>query len=168
MNLTDGLDGLATGVTLAYLFGFIGILAITITNMENAGESLAMINEYKNILYLCGGFSGVLLAFLTVNGYPAKIFMGDTGSLAIGGFLSAVMVLTRQYLLIPMLGLMFVLSCVSVIIQVLVYKKTKKRVFLMAPLHHHFEKKGSYETRIVTIYILITLLISVGCIVLYL
>ncbi len=127
-----------------------------------------MIKEYNNVLYLCGGFAGTLLAFLMVNGHPAKIFMGDTGSLAIGGFLSCAAILTKEYLLIPILGLMFVVSCVSVVIQVLVYKKTKKRVFLMAPLHHHFEKKGSYETRIVTIYILITLLISVGSIALYL
>lgn len=168
VNLTDGLDGLATGVTLAYLFGFIGILAVTITKMENSGESLVLINEYKNILYLSGGFAGSLLAFLMFNGYPAKVFMGDTGSLAIGGFLSAMAVLTREYLLVPILGLMFVVDCASVIIQVLVYKRTKKRVFLMAPLHHHFEKKGSYETKIVTIYILITLFISVGCLALYL
>lgn len=168
VNLTDGLDGLAAGVSVAYLVGFIGILAISVTRMENAGESLVMIRETQNLLYLCGGFTGTLIAFLISNGFPAKIFMGDTGSLVIGAFLATSAVVSRQYLLIPILGFMFVMSAVSVIIQVLVYKKTKKRVFLMAPLHHHFEKKGCYETKIVTIYIIVTLMISITSVILYL
>ena len=90
--------------------------------------------------------------------------MGDTGSLSLGGFLACVAIFSKQVLLIPILGVAFVWSCVSVIIQVLHYKRTKKRIFLMAPFHHHLEKKGMYETKIVSIYIIVTLIISIAAI----
>ena len=145
VNLTDGLDGLAGGVSLVYLLFF--------------GVVLALFNivEMSNLALLCFGLCGGILGFLILNFYPAKLFMGDTGSLALGGFIGVVAVLSGLELLIPIMGIMFVLSAVSDIIQVLYYKRTKKRVFLMAPLHHHFEQKGVHENKIVFVYIIVTL-----------
>ena len=144
VNLTDGLDGLAGGVSFVYLLIF-GIILTLAGNAEM--NNLALVT-----FSLCGG----LLGFLMVNSYPAKIFMGDTGSLALGGFIGTLAVLTGLELILPIMGVMFVLSALSDIIQVLHYKRTKKRVFLMAPLHHHFEQKGVHENRIVVVYIVIT------------
>ena len=144
VNLTDGLDGLAGGVSFVYLLIF-GIILTLAGNAEM--NNLALVT-----FSLCGG----LLGFLVVNSYPAKIFMGDTGSLALGGFIGTLAVLTGLELILPIMGVMFVLSALSDIIQVLHYKRTKKRVFLMAPLHHHFEQKGVHENRIVVVYIVIT------------
>ncbi|MDE6583037.1 MAG: phospho-N-acetylmuramoyl-pentapeptide-transferase [Clostridia bacterium] len=150
VNLTDGLDGLAGGVTLICSLTF-GIILALLGGYENA-----------NMAMLCFGLCGGLLGFLMFNCFPAKIFMGDTGSLALGGFISAIAVLSGLELLIPIICIMFVLSAVSDIIQVLHYKRTKKRVFLMAPLHHHFEQKGVHENRIVVVYIVITTAISLA------
>ena len=148
VNLTDGLDGLAGGVSLIYLLFFGAILAIS------GFDNLAL-----SSFAVCGG----ILAFLAFNTYPAKIFMGDTGSLALGGFISCLALFSGKALYLPLMGIMFVLSALSDIIQVVYYKKTKKRVFLMAPLHHHFEKKGVHENRIVTIYIIVTSLVCASC-----
>lgn len=148
VNLTDGLDGLAGGVSFVYILIF-GIIL-----------SLTAMPEYQNMAIMCFGMCGGILGFLTKNCFPAKIFMGDTGSLALGGFIGAVAVLSGLELLIPIMGIMFVLSALSDIIQVLHYKRTKKRIFLMAPLHHHFEQKGVHENRIVVVYIVITAAVS--------
>jgi phospho-N-acetylmuramoyl-pentapeptide-transferase len=161
VNLTDGLDGLAGGVSVVFLVGFMIVLNKYVLGLEFNGESPAYIAELKNVLTLVGGVTGSLLAFLCFNSHPAKVFMGDTGSLALGGFIAAICSVSKMYLLIPLMGLMFVLSAVSVVMQVLYFKATKKRIFLMAPLHHHFEKKGCYETKIVAIYIVITIVLSV-------
>ena len=142
VNLTDGLDGLAGGVSFVYILFFGLILALT--------------QENQNLSTLCFGMCGAILGYLGINCFPAKIFMGDTGSLALGGFIGAVGVLSGCELYIPLMGIMFVLSALSDIIQVLHFKRTHKRVFLMAPLHHHFEQKGVHENRIVTIYIIVT------------
>lgn len=150
VNLTDGLDGLAGGVSLVYILIFGIILAL-------AGSI-----ESSNLAILCFGLCGGLAGFLVFNGFPAKIFMGDTGSLALGGFIAIVAVFSGLELYLPIMGIMFVLSAVSDIIQVLYYKKTKKRVFLMAPLHHHFEQKGVHENRIVIVYIVITAVVSLA------
>lgn len=154
VNLTDGLDGLAGGTSLVYLL-FFGTIVALIGDAEMDMLSLAS-------FAVCGG----LIAFLAVNTFPAKIFMGDTGSLALGGFIACLGLFSGKVLLIPIMGLMFVLSALSDIIQVAHYKRTKKRVFLMAPLHHHFEKKGVHENRIVTIYIIVTSLLSAVCLIL--
>lgn len=148
VNLTDGLDGLAGGVSLIYVLVFGILLAIS--------NSL----ELQNMAMLCFGLCGGLAGFLLFNCFPAKIFMGDTGSLALGGFIGVIAVLSELELLLPIMGIMFVLSAVSDIIQVLHYKRTKKRIFLMAPLHHHFEQKGVHENRIVAVYIVITAAVS--------
>ena len=150
VNLTDGLDGLAGGVSFVYILSFGLILA----SLGTDGMS--------NLAMLCFGLCGGLAGFLMFNCFPAKIFMGDTGSLALGGFIGVVAVLSGLELLLPIMGIMFVLSALSDIIQVLHYKRTKRRIFLMAPLHHHFEQKGVHENRIVTVYIVITMAVCLA------
>ena len=145
VNLIDGLDGLAGGVNSVY-FLFFGLILVLLGQTEYALISFASV--------------GALFAFLIVNCFPAKIFMGDTGSLALGGLMASVAALSSTELLMPIIGLMFVVTAVSDIVQVLHYKRTHKRVFLMAPLHHHFEKKGVHENRIVLVYILITMVLG--------
>lgn len=162
VNLTDGLDGLAGGVSLSYLFGFVFIQYLILKAMPIFDVNV--LAEQHNILILCGGVMGSLLCYLLFNSFPAKIFMGDTGSLAIGGLIASVCICTKQILLIPILGVMFVVSAVSVVLQVGHYKMRKKRIFLMAPYHHHLEKKGMNESKIVVIYIVITIMVSVASI----
>ena len=159
VNLTDGLDGLAGGVSVSFLSGFLGVAFSVISVLPIFDATV--ISEYNNLFILTGGLIGSLLAYLIANCHPARIFMGDTGSLALGGVISFLCIATKQVLLIPILGLMFVWSAVSVIIQVVYYKFTKKRVFLMAPYHHHLEKKGMYETKIVAIYIIVTIVMAI-------
>ena len=158
VNLTDGLDGLASKVTAAYTASFAAIVALIIALF---GDGQAFAAEYENILIFCTALIGALIGFLCFNGYPAKVFMGDTGALALGGALACLAVVTKLTLMVPILGIMYVLTSLSDIIQVLYYKKTKKRVFLMAPLHHHFERKGVHENRIVTVYTAVTAMVGV-------
>ena len=162
VNLTDGLDGLASSTTMCYTMGMISIMfALLATRL--GGESALFIAEYKNLIILGFVVIGAMLSFLVFNCFPAKIFMGDTGSLALGAFVACLAIFSRMTLFLPLLGIMFVMSSLSVIIQVSYYKLTKKRVFLMAPLHHHFEKKGVHEVRIVVVYCAITVLVSMIC-----
>ncbi len=156
VNLTDGLDGLAGSVSFVYLL-FFGILLTTFGNAEMSNLAIVTFS-------LCGG----VLAFLLFNVFPAKIFMGDTGSLALGGFIGTLAVFSSLELILPIMGIMFVLSAVSDILQVWHFKRTHRRIFLMAPLHHHFEAKGIHENRIVCVYTLITLTMSVLTLVIYL
>jgi len=152
VNLTDGLDGLASITSLICLL-FFGVL-IFLQNGIFAGSEM-----FSLVLFTaatCGG----LLAFLCFNAYPAKIFMGDTGSMALGAIVACVGIFSRNSLFIPLFGVVFVASAVSVLLQVAYYKKTKKRIFLMAPLHHHFEKRGVHETKIVSLYAIITTMIG--------
>lgn len=159
VNLTDGLDGLASSTTFAYMLSFTILLFILLNNRV-VGTNQVEIDEYENILTLSSVTAGAMLSFLVFNCFPAKIFMGDTGSLALGSLVASVAVFSGCSLYIPILGLMFVASSVSVILQVSYYKLTKKRIFLMAPLHHHFERKGVHEVRITICYLLITIIIG--------
>lgn len=151
VNLTDGLDGLAGYTSVAYFLWFAILLYFIYDDAVKAGNS-----EYaKEVLSLCvfsASMLGGLLGYLVFNGYPAKIMMGDTGSLALGAACASVAVFSKNPLLIVTSGIMYVLSGISVILQVLYYKLTKKRIFLMAPFHHHLEMKGLHESKIVTIY----------------
>lgn len=156
VNLTDGLDGLAGGVSSAYLIGFIGLIFIYSKNAITSSQVL----EFENLLILCFCSLGAVLGFMCFNINRAKIFMGDTGSLALGGLLTSIAVFSKTPLLIPLVGIMFVVSAFSVCLQVLHFKRTKKRIFLMAPIHHHFEKKGVHENRITFVYIVITIAVS--------
>ena len=136
---------------LQLIFVQSGVIATNVSNIE----------EMKNLSIVSVVACGVLLSFLLFNCFPAKIFMGDTGSLALGGLLSSVSIFSGMALYLPVLGVVFVASSVSVIIQVAYYKLTKKRVFLMAPLHHHFEKKGVHEVRITFCYSMVSLIVGV-------
>jgi phospho-N-acetylmuramoyl-pentapeptide-transferase len=153
VNLTDGLDGLASGVTLlnALTFGLLYIVFI-----GNAAGRTLYADNLKNMLVFAGAVTGACLGFLRYNTYPARVFMGDTGALALGGALAVMAIMVRMTLIIPLIGLMFVLSVVSVVLQVGSYKLRKKRVFKMAPLHHHYELKGNPETKVVAIYMIVT------------
>ncbi|MBR1984882.1 MAG: phospho-N-acetylmuramoyl-pentapeptide-transferase, partial [Clostridia bacterium] len=159
VNLTDGLDGLAASTVLCYMLSFV-FLMLVMLNSRLLNITTIELFEYKNIIILCSCVIGAMMCFLLYNCFPAKIFMGDTGSLSLGSLVASVLIFSRCTLFIPVLGIMFVLSSVSVIIQVAYYKMTKKRVFLMAPLHHHFEKRGVFEGRIVMCYAIITSLVG--------
>lgn len=156
VNLTDGLDGLASSVTLTYLIFYCVLVYLEINKLTYEGNIL-MAREYTNMLRvgLCG--AGILTAFLVFNVFPAKVFMGDVGSLALGGLVAGLSIFSKMSLFIPVLGLVYVISCASVILQVGYFKLTKgKRVFLMAPYHHHLQKKGLSEPRICMIYCAVT------------
>ena len=142
VNLTDGLDGLAASVSFWY-FGAFALL-------------LFLQGQNKDIIDFALILCGVLAGYLVFNTNKASVFMGDTGSLGLGGFAAAIAMLSGNVLFIPLIGIMFVVSSISVILQVIYYKKTKRRIFLMAPLHHHFQKKGYTESKIVYMYSLIT------------
>lgn len=150
VNLTDGLDGLAASVTATNTLFCCIMIGIAYFTGALAGDGSF------NMIVLSAAMCGSLLAFLCFNTHPAKIFMGDTGSLALGGFLACVAVLGRMSLSMLLVGIMYIATSVSVIVQVAVFKLTKKRVFLMAPLHHHFERKGVFEGKISVIYTLVT------------
>ncbi|HEY3426219.1 MAG TPA: phospho-N-acetylmuramoyl-pentapeptide-transferase [Negativicutes bacterium] len=137
VNLTDGLDGLAAGTTTVAAVCY-AIIAISFGKIELA--------------VFCVTLAGASLGFLRYNMHPAKIFMGDTGSLALGGALAAVAVMTKTELLLIIVGGVFVIEALSVIIQVVSFKSTGKRVFLMSPIHHHFELSGWPETKVVTVF----------------
>lgn len=158
VNLIDGLDGLSTGVSSAYILGFL-IFSLSFLSFFNLND--LMIGEYANLFKVSFAMLGSLIAFFVFNCYPAKIFMGDTGALALGGFIACLSLFTKNGFIIPIIGIMFVITACSDILQVLHYKRTKKRIFLMAPLHHHFQKKGMNENRIVVVYIVITMIVSI-------
>ncbi len=160
VNLTDGLDGLAimpvmiAGVTL-------GIIAYVVGN-ANFSEYLGVhfVAGTGELLVFCAALLGGGLGFLWYNAPPAAVFMGDTGSLALGGALGAIAVCTKHEIVLAIVGGLFVVEALSVIIQVLYYKRTGKRVFLMAPIHHHFEKKGWAEPQIVIRFWIISLILA--------
>ena len=164
VNLTDGLDGLASGVSVSYLIGFMALLFLIQPSLASSVISA----EYGNMITLIVCVIGAILGFMAYNIFPAKIFMGDTGSLALGGLIASLAVFTRLELILPLLGIMFVVSAMSVIIQVLHFKRTKKRIFKMAPIHHHFQQKGVNENRITFVYILITIAVNALVVMIYL
>jgi phospho-N-acetylmuramoyl-pentapeptide-transferase len=170
-NITDGIDGLATG-TSAIIGATLGILAYVSGNMVFA--------DYLNIMYIpnsgelvifAGAFIGACIGFLWYNAYPAQVFMGDTGSLAIGGIIATYAIMIRKELLIPVLCGIFLVENLSVIIQVSYFKYTKKkygegrRIFKMSPLHHHYQKLGYSEPKIVTRFWIIGIILAVVTIV---
>lgn len=149
VNLTDGLDGLAIMPTVM-VAGALGIFAYLSGNVKFAGYlNIPYVMGSGELIVICGSIIGAGLGFLWFNAPPAMVFMGDTGSLAIGGALGAVAVVTKHEIVLSIVGGLFVLETVSVIVQVLSFKWTGKRVFRMAPLHHHFEQKGWAEPTIV-------------------
>jgi len=163
VNLTDGLDGLAI-VPVAIAAACFGLISYLVGN--------AVFSDYLNIPYvpgtgelaiLCGALVGAAMGFLWFNAPPAMVFMGDTGSLSMGGVLGAMAVMTKHEIVLAIIGGLFVLETVSVIVQVVSFKLTGKRVFAMAPLHHHFEKKGwSEPTIVIRFWIIAVILALVG------
>ena len=160
VNLTDGLDGLAIGPVMTSA-GTYGILAYVAGN-TNFSTYLAV--EYvagaSELTVLCMAVVGAGLGFLWYNAYPAQIFMGDVGSLALGGLLAALAVVTKHEVLLALVGGIFVLETVSVIVQVVSFKTTGKRVFAMAPIHHHYEKRGWSEPKIIVRFWIISILLA--------
>jgi len=160
VNLTDGIDGLAIGLCAFCFIAFAGLAYLT-------GHKA--FSEYLNILYLEGGGElavycmavvGAALGFLWFNTHPAQLFMGDTGSLSLGGALGVVAILLKRELLLFIIGGLFVAEALSVILQVVSFKLRKKRIFKMSPLHHHFELSGWSEQKIVVRFWIIAMLLT--------
>lgn len=149
VNLTDGLDGLAGGLSIIAFLTF-GIISYDTGWLEG----------YESVALFCFSLIGSILGFLVFNSNPAKIFMGDTGSLALGATLGSIAIITRHELLLVLIGIVFVIETLSCIIQRTYYKFTKKRLFLMTPIHHSFEKKGWEEHDIVKLFWIIGLIAS--------
>ena len=141
VNLTDGLDGLASGVTLIVALGYVLI---------------GYMSGNVSVMVFAAVLMGSCLGFLVFNHHPSKVFMGDTGSLALGGAVAALAIVTKTELLLPLIGIIYVAETMSDIIQVSVYKKKKVRVFKMAPLHHHFELCGWSEWKVVRVFWAVT------------
>ena len=160
VNLTDGLDGLAVMPVMIAAATF-GIIAYFVGRTDFS-ESLGLhyVPDSGEILVFCAGLIGGGLGFLWYNAPPAAVFMGDTGSLALGGALGAIAVATKHEIVLSIVGGLFVVEALSVIIQVLYFKRTGKRVFLMAPIHHHYEKKGWAEPQIVIRFWIISLILA--------
>jgi phospho-N-acetylmuramoyl-pentapeptide-transferase len=160
VNLTDGLDGLAIGpvlisagtfMVLAYLAGNVKIASyLQIPYVSGSGE----------LTIFCGAMVGASMGFLWYNTYPAQVFMGDTGSMALGAALGAAAVITKQEVLLAIVGGLFVLETLSVIFQVASFKLRRKRIFRMAPLHHHFELKGWAEPKVIVRFWIITIFLA--------
>lgn len=158
VNLTDGLDGLASGVTLIVAMTLSIIAAFAAHAMGQDGL-VYIADNYKNLAIFCAAMTGACLGFLRFNVHPAKVFMGDTGSMALGGGVVAVMILLRLPLLLPIIGGVYMVEALSVIIQVISFKIRGKRIFRMSPLHHHFELEGMPETRVVAMFMIATALL---------
>ena len=160
VNLTDGLDGLATVpvILVAGCFAFISYVTGNIVFSEYL--KIPYIQGMGEVSVFCGSIIGACLGFLWFNAPPAKIFMGDTGSLALGGSLGAIGIITKHEIVLAITGGLFVLEAVSVIVQVLSFKLTGKRVFRMAPIHHHFEKKGWAESTVVIRFWIISIILA--------
>ncbi|WP_461204322.1 phospho-N-acetylmuramoyl-pentapeptide-transferase [Clostridium sp. DL1XJH146] len=144
VNLTDGLDGLCTTVTILVATFF---------------ASLSFILGYYHVSIVAAALAGALLGFLQFNAFPARVFMGDTGSLALGGAIGAIALVMKLPLIIILVGGIYLAETMSVIIQVAYFKKTGKRIFKMSPLHHHFELCGWHETRVVAVFSIVTVIL---------
>ncbi len=165
VNLTDGLDGLASGTGALVMTAYI---LIAFTQFRNHQFLYHHVQAALDIAIFSGAMMGSCIGFLWWNAPPAQIFMGDTGSMALGGALATVAILSKTELLLLVLGGLFALEALSVMIQVAVFKRTRKRVFRMAPLHHHFELKGwSEETTLIRFWIVAGFMVGIGFIIFY-
>jgi phospho-N-acetylmuramoyl-pentapeptide-transferase len=160
VNLTDGLDGLATVPIILVALSFTLICYVVGNTVFSDYLQIPYIPDVGETSIFCGSIVGSCLGFLWFNAPPAKIFMGDTGSLSLGGSLGAVGIISKHEIVLGIVGGLFVLETASVIIQVISFKLTGKRVFMMAPLHHHFEKKGWAESTIVIRFWIISIILA--------
>ncbi|MRJ09995.1 phospho-N-acetylmuramoyl-pentapeptide-transferase [Ornithobacterium rhinotracheale] len=166
-NLTDGIDGLAAGSSVI-IMGALALFAWVSGNFIFADYlNILYIPRVEEVMVFCGGFIGALIGFLWYNTYPAQVFMGDTGSLTIGGLIAVIAVIVRKELLLPILCGIFLAESLSVLMQVSYFKYTKKRfgagkrIFLMSPLHHHFQKLAYHESKIVNRFLIIGFILAV-------
>jgi phospho-N-acetylmuramoyl-pentapeptide-transferase len=166
-NLTDGLDGLATGIS-AIIGTALAILAYVSSNIIYADYlNIMFIPHSEELVVFASAFIGATIGFLWYNSYPAQVFMGDTGSLALGGIIAVFAIIIRKELLIPILCGIFLIENLSVVLQVAWFKRTKRkygagrRIFLMAPLHHHYQMKGYQEPKIVTRFWIVAIILAV-------
>ncbi len=160
VNLTDGLDGLATVPVILVALSFTFICYVVGNTVFSEYLQIPYIPNVGETSIFCGSVVGSCLGFLWYNAPPAKIFMGDTGSLSLGGSLGAVSIISKHEIVLGIIGGLFVLETVSVMIQVVSFKLTGKRVFMMAPLHHHFEKKGWAESTVVIRFWIISIILA--------
>ena len=160
VNLTDGLDGLAIGPIIIAIFVYAGIVYVAGHSGFAGYLKIFYIRGAGEVAVLCGAVLGASLGFLWFNAYPAQIFMGDVGSLALGGALGTVALIAKHELLLLLIGGLFVIETLSVIVQVASFKLTGKRVFRMAPLHHHFEEKGWEEPKVIVRFWIIAIVLA--------
>ena len=160
VNLTDGLDGLATVPVMLVAISFTLISYVVGNTIFSEYLKIQYIPGVGELSIFCGSIVGACLGFLWYNAPPAKIFMGDTGSLSLGGSLAAIAIIVKHEIVLAIIGGLFVLETVSVIIQVISFKLTGKRIFKMAPIHHHFEKKGWAESTIVIRFWIIAIILA--------
>lgn len=161
VNLTDGLDGLAAIPSVFSLFT-LGVFAYIVGHAVLSGYLLMpKVVGVGEITIICSAFIGALLAFLWFNCYPAEVFMGDSGSLCLGSFIGFCGIITKNEILLLIIGFVFVIETLSVILQVGSFKIFKKRIFLMAPIHHHFELKGWVENKIIVRFWIISLIVNI-------
>ena len=159
VNLTDGLDGLAA-FPVVLVAGGLGVFAYVTGHYKFAEYlQLPFVAGANEVVIFCTAMCGACLGFLWFNAYPAQVFMGDVGALALGAALGTVAVIIRQEFVLVIMGGLFVMEAISVMLQVGWYKKTKKRIFLMAPIHHHYEQKGWKETQVVVRFWIITIVL---------
>jgi phospho-N-acetylmuramoyl-pentapeptide-transferase len=162
VNLTDGLDGLAIGPVMISAATF-GVLAYVAGHAKIADYlQLTYVADSGNLAIFCATLIGAGMGFLWFNTYPAQVFMGDVGSLALGGALGTIAVITKNELLLVLIGGIFVLEAVSVIVQVVSFKLTGKRVFAMAPIHHHYELKGWAEPKIIVRFWIVSVILALA------
>ena len=160
VNLTDGLDGLATVPVMLVALSYTLISYVVGNTIFAEYLKIPYVQNVEELSIFCGAIFGSCLGFLWYNAPPAKIFMGDTGSLSLGGSLATVAIIVKHEIVLAIIGGLFVLETVSVIIQVLSFKLTGKRVFMMAPIHHHFEKKGWHESTVVIRFWIIAIILA--------
>jgi phospho-N-acetylmuramoyl-pentapeptide-transferase len=165
VNLTDGLDGLAAGTSIISLLTFLSIAVISWIRSGAVGHRS---DSYLDLAIFGAALIGGVIGFLWFNAFPAEVFMGDTGAMAIGGALAAFAILTKTEVLLVLIGGIYLIEALSVIIQVISFKRTGRRVFLMAPIHHHFEMKAWSETKImVRFWIVCSILCAIGFVLYY-
>ena len=168
VNLTDGLDGLAGSVTMVYALFMAVIFALLAGRANAGGRILSSVNDYGMAVF-AAAITGACLGFLRFNAYPARIFMGDTGSLALGGAVSMLAIMSKSLILLPVMGFCFLASALSVILQVATNHLCHgNRMFKMAPIHHHYELLGYHEAKIVSMYDIITAALCAICLLSYL
>jgi len=161
VNLTDGLDGLAISVFAVSAAAFTALAYVsTHVVFSNYLQLVRLNSEAAELTIFCGALVGAALGFLWFNSYPAQVFMGDVGSLALGGSLGTLAVVTKSELLLPLIGGIYVVEAASVIIQVASFKLTGRRVFRMAPLHHHYEIKGWAEPKIIVRFWIVSIMLA--------